>query len=330
MGSSSKSRLFQSVYQLVGLSNAYSSTYHRQANGPAERYNRTLQNMLICFVEEHQDSWDKYATFLTYAYNCNVHRTTGTTPFDLILSLQPPPFSLNRSLRYCPEPDSRDRHEFLIALDETIAGAYPRLKKTLACFKKNFDKRVRSTNMNIGPGDYFFIDPTVGSKKRGKLQSQSRTRTWYRKGTIATFTINRKDATEVTNTDRVTRAPRSCNAPAFSPEPAQLNKVTDGPQNTVQKIFKHRMAADDDQFDFLIKWAEYEDPSCTKSNHVPEELISRYFRQLHRPPQGRNAQTSHVTPPLTELMLRDCTTIDPSRTYSVDYSCEATPLTYPP
>ena len=126
------SRFFQSVCQLLGLSNVYTSAYHPQANGQAERYNRTLQNMLMCFVEEHQDSRDKYATALTYAYNCHVHRTTGTTPSDLILSRPPPAFSLHRSLRDRPEPDSWDRHEFLIALDETIAGAYNRLKKAQA------------------------------------------------------------------------------------------------------------------------------------------------------------------------------------------------------
>ena len=36
-------------------------------------------------------------------------------------------------------------------------------------YKKNFDKRVRRTNVNIGPGDYVFIDPNDGRKKKGKL-----------------------------------------------------------------------------------------------------------------------------------------------------------------
>ena len=85
--------------------------------------------MLMCFFEEHQDSWGKYATALTYAYICHVHRTTGSTPFDLILSQPPPAFSLHRTLRDRSEPDSLDRHEFLIALDETIPGAYNRLRK---------------------------------------------------------------------------------------------------------------------------------------------------------------------------------------------------------
>ena len=96
-----------------------------------------------------------------------------------------------------------------------------------------------------------------------------------------TFTIDRKGATEVINSDRVTKAPRPHNAPAFVPEPGQLSKVTDGPEYTVQKILKHRVAAEDDQFEFFIKWADYEDPCWTKRDHVPEELII-YFRRRHR------------------------------------------------
>ena len=255
------SRFFQSVCKLLGLNNVYISAYHPQANGRAERYNRTLQNMLMCFVEEHHDSCDKYASTLTSVYNCHVHRSTGTTPFDLILSRPPPAFSLHRSLRGRPEPDSRDRHEFLIALDETTACAYNRLKKAQARYKKNFDKRVRRTNVNIGPGDYVFLDHTDGSKKKGKLQSLAEGPSGVQKRSDRTFTIDRKGAMEVINSDRGTKAPRPHNAPAFVPEPGQLNKVTDGPEYTIQKILKQRVAAGYDQFELLIKWADYEDPS---------------------------------------------------------------------
>ena len=140
--------------------------------------------------------------------------------------------------------------------------------------------------MKIGPGDYVFIDPTNGSKKKGKLQSpaESPAEGLYRvqQRSDRTFTIDHKGATEVINSDRVTKAPRPHNAPAFVPEPGQLNKVTDGPEYTVQKILKHRVAAEDDQFEFLIKRADYENPSWTKRDHVPGELISRYFRRRHR------------------------------------------------
>ena len=297
------SKFFQSVWHLFGLSNVYTSAYNPLANVQAERYNRTFRNMLMCFVEEHQDSRDKYATVWTNGYNCHVHWTSGTPPFDLIPSRPPTPFSLYRSLRDRPDPDSRDWHEFLSALDETIAGAYTRLKKTQARYKKKFDNRVPRTNINISPGDYVFIGPTYGSKNKGKLQSPSDGSYWVQKRWDRTFTIDRKGATEVINSDQTKRPPRPQNAPAFAPEPGQLNKMNDGPEYSVQKIIKHRVQEPDDQFDFLLKWAEYEDPSWAKRDHVPVELISRYFKRRHRRSSSaqRPAITSGTTPDQLEV-----------------------------
>ena len=50
-----------------------------------KRYNRTILAMLRNYVIEHQNDWDEFTTVLTYAYNNHVHRSTGTTPFDLVL-----------------------------------------------------------------------------------------------------------------------------------------------------------------------------------------------------------------------------------------------------
>ena len=140
------SRFFLSVCQLLGVMNAFTSAYHPQANGQVERYNRTILSMLRCYVEEHQNDWDRYASALTYAYNNHVHRGTGTTPFELILSRPPPPFSLHKAIRQRPAMERRDRQEFLKQLDEAIQKPYGRLKKSQKRYKRDFDTRVRRSN----------------------------------------------------------------------------------------------------------------------------------------------------------------------------------------
>ena len=157
--------------QLLGLSNASTSAYPPQTNGQVERYNRTILNMLRCYVEEHQTDWDRYASALTYAYNNDVHRSTGTTPFQLVLSRPPPPFSLHRSLRQRPDPNKATRHEFLVNLDAAIQRAYVRLKKSQQRYKRDFDARVRRTNVDLKASDYVFIDSSRG---QGKRQSSAR------------------------------------------------------------------------------------------------------------------------------------------------------------
>lgn len=36
-------------------------------------------------VSEHQDNWDKLVLPLNYSYNAQVHRSTGPTPFYLMI-----------------------------------------------------------------------------------------------------------------------------------------------------------------------------------------------------------------------------------------------------
>ena len=63
---------------LVGTSVAKSRTapYHPQADGLTKRFNRTLEGMIRCFIEENLSDWDEYLDPLVFAYNTAVHATT--------------------------------------------------------------------------------------------------------------------------------------------------------------------------------------------------------------------------------------------------------------
>lgn len=55
-----------------------------QANGLDERYNQTLQNMLVKYVHNKKDAWDEFLDTCVYAYNTSVHESTCFTPFELM------------------------------------------------------------------------------------------------------------------------------------------------------------------------------------------------------------------------------------------------------
>ena len=55
-----------------------------QANGLDERYNQTLQNMLVKYVTKQREEWDQYVDTCVYAYNTSVQESTCFSPFEVM------------------------------------------------------------------------------------------------------------------------------------------------------------------------------------------------------------------------------------------------------
>ena len=82
-------KFFEAVCTMIGNKHVFTTAYHPQTNGQVERFKKTLAARLRHYVAENQKDWDEFVQPLTYAYNIQVHRFTGTTPFDLVLSRHP-------------------------------------------------------------------------------------------------------------------------------------------------------------------------------------------------------------------------------------------------
>ena len=82
---SGQGRQFESeiVKQLCRLKIEKSRTmpYHPQSDGFAERFNRTLLNMLSTSSGQHQSEWDTNLSKVCLAYNHSVQSTTGFLMF---------------------------------------------------------------------------------------------------------------------------------------------------------------------------------------------------------------------------------------------------------
>ena len=276
--------LFRRVCQLLGVTNVFTSTYHPQTNGQVERYNRTVLAMLRCYVGEHQDDWDLYAPMLTYAYNNSVHRATGTTPFQLVLSNPPPSLIVHRSVTEANIGKTRrGRAEMVERLETAVCNARRRLTKAQERYKRDFDRNVRRANRHIKPGQYVYLDPQDGQKTAGKLGhiAVGPYRVLLNDG--RTFVIQRGDVVERVNSDRVTYSPPPPDAPTPLPFAANtadiIAKNIDGRTYLVDKLLDHGYDADG-RLQFLVKWSGYDQPSWQPRTDIPEELISRYFSSV--------------------------------------------------
>ncbi|KRZ81489.1 Retrovirus-related Pol polyprotein from transposon [Trichinella sp. T8] len=73
-------QLYQELCHLFDIKKTRSSPYHLKRNGQAERFSRTLLDLLSIIWEENQQQWDEMLSFIMLAYNSSVNESTGVTP----------------------------------------------------------------------------------------------------------------------------------------------------------------------------------------------------------------------------------------------------------
>ena len=81
-----------------------------QANGLDERWNQTLQNMLVKFVHSRKTAWGSFLDTCVFAYNTSRHESTRFKPFELMFNRQatlPIDIEFRKAL---PEEVSREYH----------------------------------------------------------------------------------------------------------------------------------------------------------------------------------------------------------------------------
>lgn len=108
------------VFQAMGITNSFTSTYHPQTNGKTERFNRTILQMIRCYVADLQRYWDVYFQELTYTYNTAVHRSTGNTLFELVLTNPPEDFALQGTGQRSKSKDADRRAEYVRRTEELL------------------------------------------------------------------------------------------------------------------------------------------------------------------------------------------------------------------
>ncbi|KRY32407.1 Pro-Pol polyprotein [Trichinella britovi] len=87
-GCSFEASVVLEMCRLFGISKTRTFPYHPQGNGQAERFNRTLLDMLSILVDGNPGQWDDMLPFVMLAYNSSVHESTGVTPAIAMLGTE--------------------------------------------------------------------------------------------------------------------------------------------------------------------------------------------------------------------------------------------------
>ena len=110
-GSQFTSKLFAFVCAQFGIKNLFTAAYHPQTNGQTERFNRTILAGIRSFCQDNLRTWSQYVGPLTYAYNTQVHSSTGVSPFDLVVSRPLKSAAIRDELGHEDIPRARDKVE---------------------------------------------------------------------------------------------------------------------------------------------------------------------------------------------------------------------------
>lgn len=171
-GGEFENQLFEQLQKYCGIIGSRTTPYHPQGNGQAERFNRTLLQMLRTLTESQKSNWKDSLNKLLYAYNCTCSEVTGFSPFYLLYGRSPRLpvdllFGLNSEMPTCNQKEYVEKWKR--GMEEAYEIARECAQKSADRSKKNFDGKVRSTTLQ--PGDRVLVKNLTPRGGPGKLRN---------------------------------------------------------------------------------------------------------------------------------------------------------------
>ncbi|KAK6172537.1 hypothetical protein SNE40_016172 [Patella caerulea] len=166
------SDMMKRLGQLLGWAKTRTTPYHPSSNGLVERFNRTLLQMIRCYIDR-QDEWDEYIPLLTSAYRSTPHTSTSLTPNQMMLGREVRlPQELIFGLIDHKNNSTNDYVENLrSSIEETHEIARKNLKRSAVGQKRLHDLRINQKTYQVGDIVYI-LDTARRVGKSPKLQAQ--------------------------------------------------------------------------------------------------------------------------------------------------------------
>ena len=137
------------------------TSYHPQTDGLVERFNRTLCDMLACYVHDEPEEWDKYLPFVTFAYNTAIQSTLKECPFYLFFGRSPLlPNDIKINSRYDTRYD--DQNVYAEKWENAKKLARDHLFKAQTKQKEYYDKGTKTCLYSTGQMVLLKPPPSAG------------------------------------------------------------------------------------------------------------------------------------------------------------------------
>ncbi len=148
-GTNFLSKLVNEICQLFKIKQLKTTSYHPQTDGLVERFNRTLGDMLACYLNEELEKWDQFLPFVTLAYNSAQQASVKQSPFYLFFGREAIlPNEITNITRYHYTED--DGKIYAQKWQQALNFAKKHLLNAQAKQKTYYDKKSKPNKYEVG------------------------------------------------------------------------------------------------------------------------------------------------------------------------------------
>jgi hypothetical protein len=122
---------WQELFNLQGISLAFSSAYHPQSDGQTEALNKCVETYLQCYTASKPKDWSTWLPMAEWWYNTNHHSATGMTPFEAVYGYPPPSlisYVPGTTANLAVDAQLKDRNSIINLLKEHLHKARNQMK----------------------------------------------------------------------------------------------------------------------------------------------------------------------------------------------------------
>ena len=152
-GSNFTSAFFRSICDLLEITKTHTTPYRPCSNGQVERYNRTLLQVIRCYLDGKIADWDKDLGIFTGAIRSLPNRQTGFTPNMLMLGRE---VAQSTDLMFVSDVSRLEQVEpqFLMDLRARLHRVHSLARKMIGASqeyqKKYYDQNERYHSYEVG------------------------------------------------------------------------------------------------------------------------------------------------------------------------------------
>lgn len=83
------SHFWSALVKSLQCEKSVSSRFHPETDGQSERFHRSVEQILRCYVSPHQRDWDVYLPFAEFSLNSTKSASTKYSPFFVLYGREP-------------------------------------------------------------------------------------------------------------------------------------------------------------------------------------------------------------------------------------------------